>query len=214
MKKVSIIDLEVSNLFSIRGLFDKIGYKSEIIKTQKEFEDIDVLVIPGVGTFQAAMNFLNKQNLANKIKDYAKQDKPIIGICLGMQLLFSESNEIKKTKGLNLIEGEVEKFSAKNVSNAKVSFNVGWNKINTKKFKKNISYVSNLDRTDMYFIHSYFVKPKIQEIRTSTSFFYKTEFISSVKKNHIQGFQFHPEKSGECGIQIYKRLKKNLENKK
>lgn len=214
MNDVAILNFNMGNLFSIKCALNYVGLKSVVTDDFEEIKNSKSIIIPGVGAFPEAMKRIKEKKLDNAIYDCNQKGKIIVGICLGMQLLFSESNEIKKTKGLNLIEGEVEKFSTKNVSNAKVSFNVGWNKINTKKFKKNISYVSNLDRTDMYFIHSYFVKPKIQEIRTSTSFFYKKEFISSVKKNHIQGFQFHPEKSGECGIQIYKRLKKNLENKK
>ena len=202
MKKVSIIDLEVSNLFSIRGLFDKIGYKSEIIKTQKEFEDIDVLVIPGVGTFQAAMNFLNKQNLANKIKDYAKQDKPIIGICLGMQLLFEKSNEFGDCEGLGLIKGKVTNFS-----NEKIRTHIGWNQINLNKKNKYIKKFDNffnLDKEYYYFVHSYYSIPKDKNLVLSYSEFNSEHFCSSILQKKILALQFHPEKSSINGINLIK----------
>ena len=214
MNDVAILNFNMGNLFSIKCALNYVGLKSVVTDDFEVIKNSKSLIIPGVGAFPEAMKRLKEKKLDSAIYDCNEKGKIIVGICLGMQLLFSESNEIKKTKGLNLIEGEVEKFSEKKSSNTKASFNVGWNKIRTKKFKKNSSYVSDLDKKDMYFIHSYYVKPRIQEIKTSTSFFYKKEFISSVKKDHIQGFQFHPEKSGECGIQIYKKLKINLEYKK
>ena len=163
-----------------------------------------------VGAFPEAMKRLKEKKLDSAIYVFNNKGKVIIGICLVMQLFFSTSDEIKKTKGLNLIEGYVERFSAKDNRDNKVSFNVGWNRIRTKQFKKNISYVRDLDGKSMYFIHSYYVNPNAQEIRTSTSFFYNKEFTSSIKKNNIQGYQFHPEKSGQYGIQIYKQLKNEL----
>jgi len=214
MNDVAILNFNMGNLFSVKCALNYVGLKSVVTDNAEIIKNSKSLIIPGVGAFPEAMKRLKEKKLDNAIYDCNEKGKIIIGICLGMQLLFSESNEIKKTKGLDLVKGEVEKFSEKSNLETKASFNVGWNKINTNKFKKNDSYVSDLDKTDMYFIHSYHVKPRTQEIKTSTSFFYKKEFISSVKQDHIQGFQIHPEKSGEYGIKIYKKLKKELENQK
>lgn len=210
MNDVAIINFNMGNLFSIKCALNYVGLESVITDDTEVIKNSRSLIIPGVGAYPEAMKRLKNKKLDHVIYDCNEKGKIIIGICLGMQLLFSESNEIKKTKGLNLIEGQVEKFSEKNNKDSLVSFNVGWSKISTKKFKKNISYVSGLDKKDMYFIHSYYVTPKTEEIKTSTSIFYNKEFISSVKKNNIQGFQFHPEKSGEHGIKVYKELKKEL----
>ncbi len=210
MNDVAILDFNMGNLFSIKCALNYVGLKSVVTDDFETIKNSKCLIIPGVGAFPEAMKRLKEKKLDSAIYDFNNKGKVIIGICLGMQLLFSTSDEIKKTKGLNLIEGYVERFSAKDNRDNKVSFNVGWNRIRTKQFKKNISYVGDLDGKSMYFIHSYYVNPNAQEIRTSTSFFYNKEFTSSIKKNNIQGYQFHPEKSGQYGIQIYKQLKNEL----
>ena len=210
MNDVAIINFNMGNLFSIKCALNYVGLKSLITDDFEVIKNSKSLIIPGVGAYPEAMKRLKDKKLDKVIYEFNEKGKIIIGICLGMQLLFSESNEIKKTKGLNLIEGEVEKLSEKNNLDTLASFNVGWNKISTKKFKKNTSYVSDLDNKYMYFIHSYFVKPRSEDIKTSTSNFYSKKFISSVKRDNIQGFQFHPEKSGEHGLQVYKKLKKSL----
>ena len=127
-----------------------------------------------------------------------------------MQLLFNNSNENGSTTGLGLLDGEVKKFNLKDKENNIKTFNVGWRKILlNKKIIENNSL--NKDNNNlMYFIHSYFCKPENKNIQTSSSFFYSKEFTSSVKKENIEAFQFHPEKSGKAGINIYLNLKKNL----
>lgn len=212
MNDVAILNFNMGNLFSIKCALNYVGLKAVITDDFATIRESKSLIIPGVGAFPEAMKRLKDKKLDKAIYDFNEKGKTIIGICLGMQLLFSESSEIKKTIGLNLIEGSVEKLLVKNNQNNQVSFNVGWNKISTKKFSNNESYVKNLDKADMYFIHSYYVQPKEKNIATSSSTFYKKRFISSVKKNHIQGYQFHPEKSGVDGIEIYKKFKSDLGN--
>ncbi len=214
MNDVAILNFNMGNLFSIKCALNYVGLKSIITDDIETIKESKSIIIPGVGAFPEAIKRLKEKRLDSAIYEFNDKGKPIIGICLGMQLLFSESNEIKKTRGLNLLKGNVEKFKQNDKDNRILSFNVGWNKINTKKYKKNKSYVMDLDQKSMYFIHSFYVKSKEDTIKTSTSYFYDREFISSIKKNNIQGFQFHPEKSGEHGIKIYKNLKKNLKNKK
>ena len=138
--------------------------------------------------------------------------KPILGICLGMQILFEKSFENSETQGLSLLSGDVLKFNQQKDKN---SFNVGWREISiNENLKQESTLLSKKKNTFMYFIHSYFASPKNKDIISSKSKFGKEIFTSSVKFDNILGFQFHPEKSGIEGIEIYKRLKKNLEKSK
>ena len=206
---VAILDYNMGNVFSISCALNFVGLNSIITDDAEVINKTKCIIIPGVGAYPEAMKRLKEKNLDKIIYDFYEKKKTIIGICLGMQLLFSESSEIKKTKGLGLLEGNVEKFK---LNSKKISFNVGWSQIDTDKFKKNTSYVTSLNKKKMYFIHSYHINTKKNEIKTSTSKFFDKEFVSSVKKNNVQGFQFHPEKSGEDGIEIYRNLKKDLKD--
>jgi len=206
---VAILDYDMGNLFSVSCALNFVGLKSVITDDAEIINKTKCIIIPGVGAYPEAMKRLKDKGLDKIIYDFHEKKGVIIGICLGMQLLFSESSEIKKTKGLGLLEGNVEKFKFKSNKN---TFNVGWSQISTNKFKQNNSYVTSLNKKKMYFIHSYYVNTKKNEIKTSTSKFFEKEFISSVKKNNIQGFEFHPEKSGADGIEIYRNLKKDLKN--
>ena len=157
MNDVAIININMGNLFSIKCALDYVGLKSIITDDDKIIKNSKCIIIPGVGAFPEAMKRLREKKLDKTIYDCHEKKKSILGICLGMQLLFSESHEVTKTKGLNLIKGDVVKFSQKNNSNNTTTFNVGWNKIYTKKFEENKSYVSEFDNMEMYFIHSYYV---------------------------------------------------------
>lgn len=202
MKKVSIIDLGVSNIFSISGLFTKIGYKTEIIRTKEEFKNIGILVIPGVGTFKSAMNFLIKQNLINKIKEFVYQEKPLIGICLGMQLLFEKSSEFGNCEGLGLIKGEVVKFSKK-----KIKTHIGWNHISlnlNNHYIKKFSHFNTFDKKYFYFVHSYYPLLKDKNLALSYTEFNSETFCSSILFKNILALQFHPEKSSVNGINLIK----------
>ena len=210
MNDVAIININMGNLFSIKCALDYVGLKSIITDDDKIIKNSKCIIIPGVGAFPEAMKRLREKKLDKTIYDCHEKKKSILGICLGMQLLFSESHEVTKTKGLNLIKGDVVKFSQKNNSNNTTTFNVGWNKIYTKKFEENKSYVSEFDNMEMYFIHSYYVIPKLDNVCTSTSKFFSKEFVSSIKKDNIQGIQFHPEKSRDHGVKIYNNLKNSL----
>ena len=202
---VGIIDLTINNLFSIYRSCLKAGYKTEIIDGKKKNYDYDIIILPGVGAFKSGMNFLKKNHLNEKLYDYSEKSNSLIyGICLGMQLLFSKSNEFTSTKGLNFIEGEVVKFSKK----SKVSTtHLGWNKFKIKnKGFKNI--FRKFENKHFYFVHSYYVSPKMKEYIYGTSEYGIKNFCSIAKKKNIFGTQFHPEKSGLLGIEFLKNLKR------
>ena len=213
MNDIAILDYKMGNLFSVQCALNFVGIKSIITDDIEIIKNSKSIIIPGVGAYPEAMKRIKEKKFDKIIYEFNEKKKLIIGICLGMQLLFSESYEIKKTKGLGLLKGDVKKFDEKKRNGSNISFNVGWNEIilNSKKSIKN-NYLNSLNKKKMYFIHSYHINTFEKSIDTSSSFFYKKKFVSSVEKNNICGFQFHPEKSGPDGLKIYKNIKKNLLN--
>ena len=200
---VGIINLKLNNLFSIISCIQEIGYKVEIIENEKKIKN-DLIILPGVGSFPKAMKYLNNTGLDKRILEFSKTKKPLVGICLGMQLLFNKSEEFKKVKGLSLIDGEVKKIP----SNKTTIPNIGWQKINLKKNDKLIS--NNLDKNFFYFIHSYYCQPKKKNKILSLTKINKFNFCSSIRHDNIYGIQFHPEKSSKCGIKLFSNFRKIL----
>ena len=209
MHDVAIIDYNMGNLFSIDCALKFTGLNSIITNNLDEIENSKCIILPGVGAFPEAMKRLKEKKLDKAIYNFNLKKKPIVGICLGMQLLFTSSYENTATKGLGILEGEVKKFTTNKKTENHV-FNVGWRKISLSKKKDEESLLKNLGEEKMYFIHSYHVSVKDKNIESSSSQFYDKKFTASIKKENIQAFQFHPEKSGKKGIEIYYSLKKYL----
>ncbi|HIQ50517.1 MAG TPA: imidazole glycerol phosphate synthase subunit HisH [Nautiliaceae bacterium] len=189
--KVGIVDYNMGNLASVQNAFYKLNIKADIVKSPDELKKFDKLIFPGVGAFGDAMIHLKEINLDEAIKEFIKSGKYVLGVCLGMQLLFSNSEEFGYHEGLNIIPGEVIKFKV----NKKIP-HMGWNKIFFKKSKLSIS----LNNPYLYFVHSYHVKCEEKYVIGKTIYGY--EFISSVNKDNVFGFQPHPEKSHNAGLKI------------
>lgn len=206
--KIAIIDYGMGNTFSIQSALKNVGLESVITFKEMEIINSKAIILPGVGAFPKAMEKIKKKKIDKIILQANRDNKMIIGICLGMQLLFEKSYENVTTKGLGLLKGKVVNFD--NDNNIK-KFNVGWNKINLN-FKNKDRNLKKLDKKYMYFIHSYQVIVNEKNIETSTSKFNSITFTSSVKKKNIIGYQFHPEKSSKNGLLIYKSIKKLFSN--
>lgn len=191
---IGVIDYGMGNIRSLVNGLMHLGYKTKIVSASNEFNSVDIVILPGVGAFPNAMNKLKDLNLESAIIDLANSgEKKIIGICLGMQLLFSQSHEFKKTKGLDLIEGDVVDFRSK--IDLKIP-HMGWNNIYTS-HNEFIHY-----QEDFYFVHSFYCLPKNEsDVLFSSS--YGIEFCAGVKKgNNLFGLQFHPEKSQKIGLEL------------
>ena len=208
MKKVSIIDYEGGNLFSVVQACKSIGLDANITSDYNKILKSDGLILPGVGSFPYAMKMLKKKNLINPIKDFISSNKPFMGICLGFQLLFSQSEEFENCNGLDVIRGTVRKFDFKD-KNIKVP-QIGWNRIYNQNGWKNSSLENIKQQEYMYFVHSYYVDPLDKSNILTYSEYEGFEYCSSVKKSNIFATQFHPEKSGNKGIEIYKNWSKLL----
>ena len=196
---IAIVNYNMGNLGSVANAFEKIGAKAKIESNPEKLKDYDKLILPGVGAFGDAMSHLQEVGLDEAIKDFAKSGKYMLGTCLGMQLLFDKSYEFGETKGLGLIEGEVVAFEKSKFDNPELKVpHMGWNEMFVQ--KQDAIFNSLNKEFYLYFVHSYHVVCDDKYALGKSKYGY--EFVSSVKKENIYGFQPHPEKSHDIGLKI------------
>lgn len=203
--KIGIINMNCNNLYSIFNSLQNIGYKTSIVKNSNNLKKFDIIVLPGVGSFKQAIKYLKINNFDKEILNFLEfKNRGILGICLGMQLLFESSEEFGITKGLGVLKGEVKKFQY----NEDRIPHIGWNKI---KFKnRTLTSDKELNNKNFYFVHSLYCQPDNEESILSLTNYNNINFCSSLLKKNILATQFHPEKSGRYGIQFLKKIKKIL----
>ncbi|MBI2981024.1 MAG: imidazole glycerol phosphate synthase subunit HisH [Deltaproteobacteria bacterium] len=195
---IAIIDYGMGNLRSVKRGFDAVGAESIVSSDRGVIAKADRIVLPGVGAFADCMKNLKKLKLVNPILDAIGSKKPFLGICLGFQVLFEESEEFGRHRGLGVLQGRVVRF--KLARKYKVP-HMGWNRLLKK--RRLPLLVDTPEGCYMYFVHSYHVVPKNSEIIVTTTDYGK-EFCSSVAKNNIFACQFHPEKSQKTGLGLLK----------
>ena len=196
---IAIIDYESGNLRSISKALEEVGARVKVTDSKKVIARAKGLVLPGVGAFHHGMKVLKKKGLLSPILNAIEEGKPLLGICLGMQLLFSESKEHGLHKGLGVIKGKVKRFPSK----VKVP-HLGWNQIKCTRGKSTI-FDGITDNKYFYFVHSYYVEPADKGIIAAKAF-YGIEFTSCIVKDNIWGVQFHPEKSSGNGLKVLKNF--------
>ena len=209
--KIAIIDYGMGNLRSVSKALELCGADVGIITEPKQVEDYNAIVLPGVGSFAPAIKIIQDTGLDIAIKKHLEQKKMFLGICLGFQLLFSQSYEEGTHKGLDIIKGTVEKFIPK--TNEKLIIpHMGWNNINisNNKFAKQM-YKNIQDNEYVYFVHSFYCKPENKNIIATTTN-YSIDFCSSIATENIWGCQFHPEKSSNIGLAILKNFVSKCED--
>ncbi|MGX9757794.1 imidazole glycerol phosphate synthase subunit HisH [Clostridioides difficile] len=189
-----IVDYGLGNIDSVSRGFKKAGIETKISNDLNEIKEANSLILPGVGAFRDSINALNKLDLAPIIKEHVSKGKFLIGICLGMQLLYEKSYEYGEYEGLGLIEGSVDKLDI----SLKVP-HMGWN--NLKFNKKNDDILKYIKEDDyVYFVHSYYANSSNEELVAFSE--YEKKIPAIVRKDNVYGIQFHPEKSGEVGLNI------------
>lgn len=204
-KNIVIIDYGLGNLFSVKQACESLGFFPIISNDPEDLKKADAAILPGVGAFKAAMENLTESGMKDGIIHFVKDGKPLMGVCLGLQLLFEESEEFENCKGLGLIEGKVKKMSFEKEGGIKVP-QISWNTIYPKKEDQwNETPLKTIQSNEfMYFVHSYYVAPTnpvdILTLTTYSDF----EYCSAVLRDNIFATQFHPEKSGGKGVEIYK----------
>lgn len=200
MSKIVIVDYSCGNIDSVNSAITYHGFKGIVTRDPTIINSADKIILPGQGSFKIGVNNLKKYNLFDLIISKALDDNtPILGICLGMQVLATTGFENGKENGLNLIPGNIEKMKETKLKLP----HIGWNEI---KINKENSILKNIkNQTDFYFVHSYrFVCEDNDDILTTTK--YEDTFVSSVCKKNIFGVQFHPEKSLTAGLQLIKNF--------
>jgi len=202
--KIVIIDYGMGNLRNVQKGFEKIGLEAKLTRNKKEIGRASAIVLPGVGAFKDCMENLKKYGLVDPMLRSVEKGKPYLGICLGLQILFSESEEFGTNEGLNLIRGKVVKFRPD--PEHKVP-HMGWNTIEKGREAPMLQGVESGDF--FYFVHSYYVVPEEKQwISTLTT--YGKAFVSSIWKENIFATQFHPEKSQRKGLRILENFAKMI----
>ncbi|MFA6320879.1 MAG: imidazole glycerol phosphate synthase subunit HisH [Candidatus Omnitrophota bacterium] len=201
---IAVIDYGMGNLRSVQKALEVVGGKTKVTSDPKDISKCDKIVFPGVGAFGEAMEELKRLKLVEPIKDAIGEGKPFLGLCLGLQLLFEDSEEDPGVKGLCVLEGESKRFKFK--GNVLKVPHMGWNNITSKKSNLGAGILKGVpDGSYMYFVHSYYVEPKDKSV-TLTTTDYGFDFVSGICKDNVYGFQFHPEKSQEIGLKILKNF--------
>ena len=199
---IVIIDYGSGNLKSIKNGFSKIGEKTVVSQDINEMEKADALVLPGVGAFGTAMEHL--ENYKDIIHEHINSGKPFLGVCLGLQVLFTKSQENEGVKGLDVFKGEVAKIP----EGLKIP-HMGWNYL---KILKECPILDGIGNDYMYFVHSYYAKPDDENIIAATTN-YGIDITAAVCQDNVFATQFHPEKSGEVGLNILRNFVKTIPSK-
>jgi glutamine amidotransferase len=196
---ISIVDYGMGNLRSVEKALEKLGCDTRVITAPEDVKSAQKLIVPGVGAFGDAMHGLAERGLVDSIREFGESGKPLLGICLGLQILFESSEEDPGVEGLNLLPGTVQRFVSRDL---KIP-HMGWNHI---KVLNGSRLLSDLGPDPyVYFVHSYFVAPGAPDVAAATCD-YGTEFVAAIERGSLFGTQFHPEKSQAVGLRILRNF--------
>ena len=207
---ILILDYGCGNILSLKRALDEIGVESLVSNAKEKILESELIILPGVGAFENAIKLLKKHGLFDTILDEVSKKKPLIGICLGMQMLFSKSFEMGEHIGLNIIEGNIEQIDKKSKKKKFKIPHISWNEIYFENKENLNKELMDLNQRSFYFLHSFMAYPFYKEHIIAKCKYYDIDVPAIVKKNNIVGFQFHPEKSGMNGLKLLKYTIKDL----
>jgi len=201
---IAVIDYGVGNLFSLLSSLNYVGLHTKLTNDIEEIKNANGIILPGVGAFRDAIGNLEKYGLKETLINEAKNGKPFLGICLGMQMLFEKSYEYGEYEGLGLINGTVEEIKKYIPENSDLKIpHMGWNSLIINERFKDDKILKDVDNNEyVYYVHSYFAKTDTKNIVTYSE--YGTKISGIVKNENVYGMQFHPEKSGDTGLKLLK----------
>jgi imidazole glycerol-phosphate synthase subunit HisH len=200
-KCIGIVNYGMGNIHSLKNAVKSLGYGCVEIEDPQELRNVSHLILPGVGAFGPAIDQLKKMDLMDSIKQHVTNGKPLLGICLGMQLLFETSEESLNSLGLGLLKGNLKHFEQLNDSGFIPQ--IQWNTVS----KAKESYLfKGITEQHYFFCHSFFLNDCLDEVVVGKSKYLQTDYVSIVEQNNITGVQFHPEKSGTNGLNLLKNF--------
>lgn len=208
--RIGIVDYGLGNLFSVMRACEWAGLQPFVSSSAAELEHADALILPGVGAFSDAMGNLRRLDLVSPLHDLAASGKPMLGVCLGLQLFLSESMEGGSCRGLDLIPGRVVRLVDR-MPDVKVP-HVGWSRIHAPAGRtwSGTALAETAEGAFMYFVHSYHAAPESQAAVLCETNYFGQRFCSGLQVGNLTAFQFHPERSGEEGLQIYRDWAKSI----
>ncbi len=204
--KVTIIDYGIGNIFSVSSAIKKIGHEPILTSDRSKILDSQFVFLPGVGSFDKAMQSLCKFDLDNILLDYVQTGKRILGICVGMQLMLDIGEEGEETKGLSIFKGRVKKINNQKTNFSDLSIpHISWSKVQLNGIQKEF-YDGFKNNSFMYFVHSYNCYLENEQEISSYTYYGDIKLTSSIQKDNVTGVQFHPERSGEQGLKFLKKF--------
>lgn len=211
--KVAIVDYGRGNLFSVQRAVEHVGAAPYLVSSAAEIEAAKILILPGVGAFADGMNALRERGLVEAIQAHAAQGKPLLGICLGMQMLFDSSEEYGASEGLGIISGAVKRLEEASDAEAGLCKipHVGWTGLQVPEGASDdhwndtpLQHVA--EGTPVYFVHSFTAHPQDEAHRLADAYYFGQRVSAAVKKDNVIGMQYHPEKSGEAGLPMLRHF--------
>jgi|UniRef100_A0A7V3VU38 imidazole glycerol phosphate synthase glutamine amidotransferase subunit len=193
---IGIIDYGAGNLHSIKNALNYLGLKNRLIRDEDGFKNIERIILPGVGAFGAAITKLRKAGILERLLEWLRGDKPYLGICLGLQLLFESSEEAEGINGFGIFKGRMKRFLTSKIPQ------IGWNSIEV--IKPSPIFNSQRKKVYFYFLHSYYLDTPEKDIVLARTV-YGVSYPSVINKGNIYAVQFHPEKSGKAGLDLLKK---------
>lgn len=206
-KTVTIIDYGIGNIHSVTRAFEKVGATPLLTTDREQILNAERLVLPGVGAFADCMSAFNSFHLGDVVREFARKERPLLGICVGMQMLFDVSEEFGTTEGLGILKGRVVALpkNAQNGERLRVP-NIGWIELSAAKSWDGTVLDSVEPKTSVYFVHSYYAMPASPADILATYDFGGHSIVAAVSSGPLVGCQFHPEKSGPAGLSMLKRF--------
>lgn len=210
--KIGVIDYGMGNLFSVEQALKRLEYETVVSSDPKQLQEADALILPGVGAFPDAMERLSETGLDQFIREQKDANKPILGICLGMQLLFEESEEVSPTKGFGFFKGKVIRFIGETEDGQRYRVpHMGWNLLNFHVIPKWLEDKRIPDERYVYFVHSFYASNIDKEQLVASADYGNVVVPGVMQEGNVVGMQFHPEKSGEFGVYLLNEWLKGVE---
>lgn len=206
MTRITLIDYGIGNLLSVKRALNHVGADLKVATTAQEITQADRILLPGVGAFSSCVNELAKRGLTDAVREFAATDRPLLGICVGMQMLFEASEEFGETAGFGFIKGRVKAIPSENINGASHKIpHIGWSPLRQAGQSWDGSIFQNTKpEAEVYFVHSFMAVPEDEASHLADTIYGGHTLTAAVQKDNIIGTQFHPEKSAETGLSILK----------